>query len=128
MHCIRVTSLPDGSLTPRLPLFCLCLQTGDSGWKRKKAVLLVQTVGNAVDRQIQASLENQAEFLTRMLVIALGTAAWGYDGQSGVQFFVRDLEREADGFFKVINMSSILGTVGLPNQLAYASSKGGLTR
>ena len=83
-------------------------------------------MGNTVDRQIQAALENQPEFLTRMLVIALGTAAWGYDGQSGVQFFVRDLEREADGFFKVINMSSILGTVGLPNQLAYASSKGGV--
>ncbi|MDJ0819167.1 MAG: SDR family oxidoreductase [Desulfobacterales bacterium] len=30
------------------------------------------------------------------------------------------------GYGKVINMSSILGTVGLPNQLAYASSKGGV--
>jgi NAD(P)-dependent dehydrogenase (short-subunit alcohol dehydrogenase family) len=30
------------------------------------------------------------------------------------------------GYGKVINMSSILGTVGLPNQLAYASAKGGV--
>jgi NAD(P)-dependent dehydrogenase (short-subunit alcohol dehydrogenase family) len=30
------------------------------------------------------------------------------------------------GYGKVINMSSILGGVGLPNQLAYASSKGGV--
>lgn len=30
------------------------------------------------------------------------------------------------GYGKVINMSSILGKVGLPNQLAYASSKGGV--
>ncbi len=30
------------------------------------------------------------------------------------------------GYGKVINMSSILGTVGLPNMLAYASSKGGV--
>ncbi len=30
------------------------------------------------------------------------------------------------GYGKVINMSSILGTVGLPNQLAYACSKGGV--
>ena len=32
------------------------------------------------------------------------------------------------GYGKVINMSSILGTVGLPNQLAYASSKGGVNQ
>jgi NAD(P)-dependent dehydrogenase (short-subunit alcohol dehydrogenase family) len=31
-----------------------------------------------------------------------------------------------NGYGKVINMSSILGTVGLPNQLAYASAKGGV--
>ena len=31
-----------------------------------------------------------------------------------------------NGYGKVINMSSILGTVGLPNQVAYASSKGGV--
>ncbi len=30
------------------------------------------------------------------------------------------------GYGKIINMSSILGTVALPNQLAYASSKGGI--
>ena len=30
------------------------------------------------------------------------------------------------GYGKVINMSSILGHVGLPNQLAYASAKGGV--
>jgi NAD(P)-dependent dehydrogenase (short-subunit alcohol dehydrogenase family) len=30
------------------------------------------------------------------------------------------------GYGKVINMSSILGTVALPNQVAYASSKGGV--
>ncbi len=30
------------------------------------------------------------------------------------------------GYGKVINMSSILGTVGLPQQVAYASSKGGV--
>ncbi len=30
------------------------------------------------------------------------------------------------GYGKVINMSSILGTVGLPGQLAYAASKGGV--
>jgi len=30
------------------------------------------------------------------------------------------------GYGKVINISSILGTVALPNQLAYASSKGGV--
>ena len=30
------------------------------------------------------------------------------------------------GYGKVINMSSILGKLGLPNQLAYASSKGGV--
>jgi NAD(P)-dependent dehydrogenase (short-subunit alcohol dehydrogenase family) len=30
------------------------------------------------------------------------------------------------GYGKVINMSSIFGTVALPNQLAYASSKGGV--
>ena len=30
------------------------------------------------------------------------------------------------GYGKVLNMSSILGTVGLPNQVAYASSKGGV--
>jgi NAD(P)-dependent dehydrogenase (short-subunit alcohol dehydrogenase family) len=30
------------------------------------------------------------------------------------------------GYGKVINMSSILGAVGLPHQLAYASSKGGV--
>ncbi len=30
------------------------------------------------------------------------------------------------GYGKVINMSSILGTVGLPNQVAYAASKGGV--
>jgi NAD(P)-dependent dehydrogenase (short-subunit alcohol dehydrogenase family) len=30
------------------------------------------------------------------------------------------------GYGKVINMSSILGTVGLPHQLAYAASKGGV--
>jgi NAD(P)-dependent dehydrogenase (short-subunit alcohol dehydrogenase family) len=30
------------------------------------------------------------------------------------------------GYGKVINMSSILGTVALPNQLAYAASKGGV--
>jgi len=30
------------------------------------------------------------------------------------------------GYGKVINMSSILGAVGLPNQIAYASSKGGV--
>jgi NAD(P)-dependent dehydrogenase (short-subunit alcohol dehydrogenase family) len=32
----------------------------------------------------------------------------------------------ANGYGKIINMSSILGTVGLPNQVAYASSKGGV--
>lgn len=32
----------------------------------------------------------------------------------------------ARGYGKVINMSSILGHVGLPNQLAYACSKGGV--
>jgi NAD(P)-dependent dehydrogenase (short-subunit alcohol dehydrogenase family) len=32
----------------------------------------------------------------------------------------------ARGYGKVINMSSILGTVALPNQLAYASAKGGV--
>ncbi len=32
----------------------------------------------------------------------------------------------ARGYGKIINMSSILGTVALPNQLAYASSKGGV--
>ncbi len=31
-----------------------------------------------------------------------------------------------NGYGKVINMSSILGTVGLPNQVAYASAKGGV--
>jgi NAD(P)-dependent dehydrogenase (short-subunit alcohol dehydrogenase family) len=31
-----------------------------------------------------------------------------------------------NGYGKVINMSSILGTVGLPHQVAYASSKGGV--
>ena len=31
-----------------------------------------------------------------------------------------------NGYGKVINMSSILGAVALPNQLAYASSKGGV--
>jgi len=31
-----------------------------------------------------------------------------------------------NGYGKVINMSSILGTVGLQNQVAYASSKGGV--
>jgi NAD(P)-dependent dehydrogenase (short-subunit alcohol dehydrogenase family) len=31
-----------------------------------------------------------------------------------------------NGYGKVINMSSILGAVGLPNQVAYASSKGGV--
>jgi NAD(P)-dependent dehydrogenase (short-subunit alcohol dehydrogenase family) len=31
-----------------------------------------------------------------------------------------------NGYGKVINMSSILGTVGLSNQVAYASSKGGV--
>jgi NAD(P)-dependent dehydrogenase (short-subunit alcohol dehydrogenase family) len=30
------------------------------------------------------------------------------------------------GYGKVINMSSILGTIALPNQLAYASAKGGV--
>lgn len=30
------------------------------------------------------------------------------------------------GYGKVVNMSSILGAVGLPNQLAYAASKGGV--
>ena len=30
------------------------------------------------------------------------------------------------GYGKVINMSSILGTIGLPHQVAYASSKGGV--
>lgn len=30
------------------------------------------------------------------------------------------------GYGKIINMSSILGTVALPNQLAYASAKGGV--
>jgi NAD(P)-dependent dehydrogenase (short-subunit alcohol dehydrogenase family) len=30
------------------------------------------------------------------------------------------------GYGKVINMSSILGRIGLPNQLAYASAKGGV--
>lgn len=30
------------------------------------------------------------------------------------------------GYGKVINMSSILGSVGLPNQVAYAASKGGV--
>ena len=29
-----------------------------------------------------------------------------------------------NGYGKIINMSSVLGTVGLPNQVAYASSKG----
>ncbi len=32
----------------------------------------------------------------------------------------------ANGYGKIINMSSILGTVGLPNQVAYAASKGGV--
>jgi NAD(P)-dependent dehydrogenase (short-subunit alcohol dehydrogenase family) len=32
----------------------------------------------------------------------------------------------ANGYGKVINMSSILGAVGLPHQVAYASSKGGV--
>ena len=32
------------------------------------------------------------------------------------------------GYGKVINMSSILGTVGLPHQVAYASSKGGVNQ
>lgn len=32
----------------------------------------------------------------------------------------------ARGYGKVINMSSILGHIGLPNQLAYASAKGGV--
>lgn len=31
-----------------------------------------------------------------------------------------------NGYGKVINMSSIMGAVGLPNQVAYASSKGGV--
>ena len=31
-----------------------------------------------------------------------------------------------NGYGKIINMSSILGTIGLPNQVAYASSKGGV--
>ena len=31
-----------------------------------------------------------------------------------------------NGYGKVINMSSILGTIALPNQLAYAASKGGV--
>ena len=30
------------------------------------------------------------------------------------------------GYGKVINLSSVLGTVALPNQIAYASSKGGV--
>jgi NAD(P)-dependent dehydrogenase (short-subunit alcohol dehydrogenase family) len=34
----------------------------------------------------------------------------------------------ARGYGKVINMSSILGTVALPNQLAYAASKGGVNQ
>lgn len=32
----------------------------------------------------------------------------------------------ANGYGKIINMSSILGAVGLPNQVAYAASKGGV--
>ena len=32
------------------------------------------------------------------------------------------------GYGKVINMGSILGTIGLPNQLAYAASKGGVNQ
>jgi NAD(P)-dependent dehydrogenase (short-subunit alcohol dehydrogenase family) len=32
----------------------------------------------------------------------------------------------ASGYGKIINMSSILGAVGLPNQVAYAASKGGV--
>jgi len=32
----------------------------------------------------------------------------------------------SNGYGKIINMSSILGTVGLPNQVAYAASKGGV--
>jgi NAD(P)-dependent dehydrogenase (short-subunit alcohol dehydrogenase family) len=31
-----------------------------------------------------------------------------------------------NNYGKIINMSSILGTIGLPNQVAYASSKGGV--
>ena len=31
-----------------------------------------------------------------------------------------------NGYGKIINMSSVLGAVGLPNQVAYASSKGGV--
>lgn len=34
----------------------------------------------------------------------------------------------ARGYGKVINMSSILGTVGLSSQLAYASAKGGVNQ
>ena len=32
----------------------------------------------------------------------------------------------SNGYGKIINMSSVLGAVGLPNQVAYASSKGGV--
>lgn len=89
----------------------------------------VQAVGDAFGRI--DILVNNAGVNHRVPVLAYAEEEWdrvidtnlkGYFlvAQAAVPLMIDQ------GYGKVINMSSILGAVGLPNQVAYAASKGGV--
>jgi NAD(P)-dependent dehydrogenase (short-subunit alcohol dehydrogenase family) len=99
-------------------------------------VTLKTSVRDCVDRIIHAFeridiLVNNAGVNHRVSVLEYPEEAWDLVIDTNLKgyFLVAQavvpqmIER---GYGKVINMSSILGMVGLPNQVAYASSKGGV--
>ena len=95
-----------------------------------------QSVSETVDRIVQTFgridiLVNNAGVNFRVPVLEFPEEEWDRVINTNLKgyFLVAQAvvpQMLQNGYGKVINMSSILGAVGLPNQVAYASSKGGV--
>jgi NAD(P)-dependent dehydrogenase (short-subunit alcohol dehydrogenase family) len=95
-----------------------------------------QSVSETVDRIVQTFgridiLVNNAGVNFRVPVLEFPEEEWDRVINTNLKgyFLVAQAvvpQMLQNGYGKVINMSSILGSVGLPNQVAYASSKGGV--
>jgi NAD(P)-dependent dehydrogenase (short-subunit alcohol dehydrogenase family) len=95
-----------------------------------------QSVTEAVDRILTSFgkidiLVNNAGVNHRVPVIEFPEEEWDRVIDTNLKGYFLVAQAVAphmlqNGYGKVINMSSILGTVGLPHQVAYAASKGGV--
>lgn len=101
-------------------------------------VLSSESVERAVETALEAMgkidvLVNNAGVNVRKTVVELAEEEWDRvldTNLKGYFLMGRSVGRHmiSQGSGKVINVASILGAVGLPNQVAYASSKGGVVQ